>query len=111
MHSQDFSRAERLSDLIRTEISGIIRDHVKDPRLKGITIINVELSKDIKNASIFYSLLNSFNSIDPNEIIEGFSKAKPFIRRSLGARLSIKRIPDLKFLPEDGIKNWMDFFL
>jgi ribosome-binding factor A len=105
MHSQDFSRAERLSDLIRAEVSEIIRDHVKDPRLKGITIISVELSKDIKNAFIFYSLLNSFNSLDPNEIAEGFSKAKPFIRRRLGSRLSIKRIPDLKFLPEDGIKN------
>ena len=64
-----------------------------------------KIPKDIKNAFIFYSLLNSFNSIDPNEISEGFSKAKPFIRRRLGARLSIKRIPDLKFLPEDGIKN------
>ena len=53
MHSQDFSRAERLSDLIRAEVSEIIRDHVKDPRLKGITIISVELSKDIKNAFIF----------------------------------------------------------
>ena len=95
MHSQDFSRAERLSDLIRAEVSEIIRDHVKDPRLKGITIINVELSKDIKNAFIFYSLLNSFNSLDPNEIAEGFSKAKPFIRRRLGSRL-IHPLPLIK---------------
>jgi len=105
MHSQDFSRAQRLSDLIRSEISDILRNHVKDPRLQGITIINVELSKDIKNAFIFYSLLNSFNSIEPNQIAEGFLKAKPFIRKALGNRLTVKRIPELRFLPEDGIKD------
>ena len=55
MHSQDFSRAERLSDLIRAEVSEIIRDHVKDPRLKGITIINVEYRK-ISKTLLFFTL-------------------------------------------------------
>ena len=41
MHSQDFSRSDRLSDQIRTEISAILREEVKDPRLKGLTLIKV----------------------------------------------------------------------
>ena len=48
MHSQDFNRSDRLSDQIRTEVSFILQKEVKDPRLKGLTIIKVDLSKDIK---------------------------------------------------------------
>ena len=52
MKSSDFNRSDRLSDQIRTEIAAILRNKVKDPRLEGITIIRVELSKDISKAYI-----------------------------------------------------------
>ena len=50
MKSSDFNRSDRLSDQIRTEVATILRNEVKDPRLEGITIIKVELSKDISKA-------------------------------------------------------------
>ena len=59
MKSSDFNRSDRLSDQIRTEIATILRNEVKDPRLEGITIIKVELSKDISKAYIIFSSLNS----------------------------------------------------
>ena len=58
MRSSDFTRSDRLSDQIRTEVSTILRNDVKDPRLEGITIIKVELSKDISKAYIFLSLIH-----------------------------------------------------
>ena len=71
MRSEDFSRADRLSDLLRSEISLILRDEVKDPRLEGLTIIKVDLSKDIKKAYVFFSTLNSFNDKEFSEIEDG----------------------------------------
>ena len=59
MKSSDFNRSDRLSDQIRTEIAKILRNEVKDPRLEGITIIKVELSKDISKAYIIFSSLVS----------------------------------------------------
>ena len=97
MHSQDFNRSDRLSDQIRTEVSFILQKEVKDPRLKGLTIIKVDLSKDIKKAYILFSALNSFNDIDLEEVRAGLEKAKGFIRSMLGKRLEIKRIPELFF--------------
>jgi len=58
MQSIDFTRSDRLSDQIRAEISIILRDEVKDPRLEGLTIIKVELSKDIKKAFDPNGILN-----------------------------------------------------
>ena len=97
MHSQAFNRSDRLSDQIRTEVSFILQKDVKDPRLKGLTIIKVDLSKDIKKAYILFSALNSFNDIDLEEVRAGLEKAKGFIRSMLGKRLEIKRIPELFF--------------
>ena len=57
MKSSDFNRSDRLSDQIRTEIATILKNEVKDPRLEGITIIKVELSKDISKAYIIFSSL------------------------------------------------------
>ena len=97
MHSQDFNRSDRLSDQIRTEVSFILQKEVKDPRLKGLTIIKVDLSKDIIKAYILLSALYSFNDIDLEEVRAGLEKAKGFIRSMLGKRLEIKRIPELFF--------------
>tara|TARA_B100000686_G_scaffold265803_1_gene280357 strand:- start:1104 stop:1424 length:321 start_codon:yes stop_codon:yes gene_type:complete len=101
MRSSDFTRSDRLSDQIRTEISTILRDDVKDPRLKGITIIKVELSKDISKAYIFFSPLNSFSEINFQEVDEALKKAKGFIRSTLGKKLNIKRIPELAFQKDE----------
>ena len=97
MRSEDFSRADRLSDLLRSEISLILRDEVKDPRLEGLTIIKVDLSKDIKKAYVFFSTLNSFNDTEFSEIEDGLQKAIGFIRSALGRRIKIKRLPELSF--------------
>ena len=97
MRSIDFTRADRLSDQIRDEISFILSREVKDPRLTGLTIIRVELSKDIKKAFIFFSSSNSFNETKLEDELLGLKKAKGFVRRQLGKRLNIKRVPDISF--------------
>ena len=59
MTSPDFKRSDRISDLIKVEISNILSFEVKDPRLRGITILEVELSADMKKSFIIYSSNNS----------------------------------------------------
>ena len=56
MKSLDFSRSDRLQDLIKRELSIILRDKVKDPRLHGLTLTRVKLSPDKKKAYIYFSL-------------------------------------------------------
>ena len=97
MKSTDFKRSDRLSDQIKTELSSILVNQVKDPRLEGLTIIRVELSNDIKKAYVFFSPLNSFTKVDFQEIKETLETAKGFIRTNLAKRLRIKRLPELNF--------------
>ena len=101
MPSQDFKRSDRIADLIKVEISKVLSYEVKDPRVQGITVLNVLLTPDMKKADIFISNSNSFNEIDPQEAKIGLEKAKGFIRRKLSRNLNLRRIPEIFFKIED----------
>ena len=100
MPSPDFKRSDRISDLIKVEISNILSFEVKDPRVRGITILRVDLSSDMKNAFIFFSSDNSFNDLDTEEILVGLEKARGFIRKKLSNNLSLRRTPEIYFKEE-----------
>ena len=105
MPSPDFKRSDRISDLIKVEISKILSFEVKDPRVKGITVLRVELSSDMKNSFIFFSSDNSFNNLDPEVILVGLEKAKGFIRKKLSNNLNLRRTPEIYFKEESYISS------
>tara|TARA_X000001036_G_scaffold204626_1_gene192237 strand:+ start:57 stop:368 length:312 start_codon:yes stop_codon:yes gene_type:complete len=101
MPSQDFKRSDRIADLIKVEISQVLSQEVRDPRVQGITVLNVLLTSDMKKADIFISQSNSFNEIDSEEVKKGLEKAKGFIRRKLSKNLNLRRTPEIFFKLED----------
>ena len=101
MPSQDFKRSDRIADLIKVEISQVLSAEVKDPRVQGITVLNVMLTPDMKKADIFISPTNSFNEIKLEELKKGLEKAKGFIRKKLSQNLNLRRIPEIFFKIED----------
>ena len=101
MPSQDFKRSDRMADLIKVEISQVLSLEVRDPRVQGITVLNVLLTSDMKKADIFISQSNSFNEIDIEEVKKGLEKAKGFIRRKLSKNLNLRRTPEIFFKLEE----------
>ena len=101
MPSQDFKRSDRIADLIKVEISQVLSQEVRDPRVHGITVLNVLLTPDMKKADIFISQSNSFNEMDSEEVKKGLEKAKGFIRRKLSKNLNLRRTPEIFFKLED----------
>ena len=101
MPSQDFKRSDRIADLIKVEISQVLSKEVKDPRVHGITVLNVLLTPDMKKADILISQSNSFNEIDSEEVRKGLENAKGFIRKKLSQNLSLRRTPEIFFKIEE----------
>ena len=54
MPSQDFKRSDRIADLIKVEISQVLSLEVRDPRVQGITVLNVLLTSDMKKSGHFH---------------------------------------------------------
>ena len=101
MPSKDFKRSDRIADLIKVEISQVLSTEVKDPRVQGITVLNVTMTPDMKKADILISQSNSFNEIDSEEVKIGLDKAKGFIRKKLSHNLNLRRTPEIFFKIEE----------
>ena len=89
-------RTERINETLRTEISQLLLKDINDPRLDGIiTITEVSVSPDLKNAQVFISVLGTKQQQD--EALEGMKSAASFLRRSLRNRIMLKNTPFLSF--------------
>lgn len=97
-------RTQRLNDLIRDELANLLLRQVKDPRLEGlITITAVELTPDLKTAKVFVSVLGGGE--DKSQVLHGFQAASGYLRRELGHRISLRRVPELAFFQDDSIER------
>jgi len=89
-------RMERINELIRDEISDLIRREMRDPRLIGlISVTDVETSPDLRYAKVYVSVLASDKERD--DAIRALKKASGFLRKELGGRLNLRRTPQLNF--------------
>jgi len=97
-------RTERISSLIRKEISDLLIEQVNDPRLSSlISVTEVHTSADLKQAKVFISTLEGETNKD--KILEGFNAASGFLRRELGTRIRLRQIPLLTFHFDDSIER------
>ncbi|KRL01291.1 30S ribosome-binding factor RbfA [Liquorilactobacillus capillatus] len=96
-------RVGRLAQEIQKEVSDILLKRVRDPRVKGVTITGVEVTGDLQQATIYYSILSELAS-DGEKTQIGLNKATGLIRRELGARLSIYVTPEIKFARDESVQ-------
>lgn len=89
-----YKRSQRVGHVIREEVSDIVLNRVKDPRLGFLTITDAEVTPDLKLARVYVSTLKDEDREEALEILES---AKSFIRQELGKRLRMKFIPDIEF--------------
>ena len=92
------SRVDRVAEAIRKEVSMIIHDEIEDPRLGFVTITRVELSADLRNAKIFFSVLGSEK--EQNNTKLALESGLGFIRRLIAQRIQLRFTPELRFIQD-----------
>ena len=97
-------RAERISNLIRKEISELLLEQVQDPRLRGlISITEVTTADDLRNTKVFVSILG--NETEKDEVLKGFGSATGYFRSQLSRRLLLRQVPELSFHIDNSIER------
>ena len=86
-------RPERVADRIREELARLIREEVRDPGLGFVTVTDVHLSPDLRNARVWVSVLAE----DPRPTLDALRRATPFLRRSLARVAGLRFTPELHF--------------
>jgi ribosome-binding factor A len=97
-------RIERVSSLMRHEISELLQRQVKDPRIsKFVAVTEVSLSADLKYAKVFVSCMGGEE--EKQAMLKGLGAASNFLRNQLTKRLHMRRIPELSFEWDDSIER------
>lgn len=97
------SRPDRLGDQIREELGGLLTRSVRDPGIGFVTVTHVRVSADLGTARVYYTCLGS--DADRQRTKKALERALPFLRRQLGSRLRLRRIPELHFTFDESIER------
>ena len=102
MAQQNF-RVGRLEQEIQREVNDLLLKRVRDPRVEGVTVTGVEVTGDLQQAKIFYSVLSELASVN-KKAADGLDAATGLIRKELGSRLRIYKTPELKFVKDESVQ-------
>lgn len=98
MSKTTYKRAERVADQIRMEVADILMRRIKDPRVRSVTVTDVELTSDLRLARVYVTTMER-DELE-RQVFDGLAKASGFIRNELGKRLSLRYLPDLTFVKD-----------
>ena len=95
---KDFPRSDRLASQIHRELSTLIRGALKDPRLHQPSILDVQVTRDLSLAKVYFSVLNPADSAEASEAL---NHAAGFLQRELGRIIKARITPRLQFIFDD----------
>ena len=97
---RNYKRSDRVGDLIRQEVASmVLHGEIKDYRVGFVTITQVVMSPDLKDAKVYFSQIGSAE--EKARSCKGLNSASGYVRRALAKRLSLKHIPSVSFFFDD----------
>lgn len=100
-----YKRSDRVSGLIHRAVAELIENELWDARFQGVTVTGVEVTRDLKIAAVYVSMLKDGELI--GETIDALNGAAKFIRSRLGDELSLRYTPDIQFRYDKSIVEGM----
>ncbi len=100
----DTRRADRLSEAIREEVASFLSRGAKDPRITAlVTVTGVEVTQDLRRASIFVSLMGSDE--ERRQTVEGLRSAIGHLRTLVAKRVRLRFAPELEFRMDESVEH------
>jgi ribosome-binding factor A len=96
-------RAFRVAEQIKKEISQIILEEVKDPRVGFVTVTGVEVSNDLRYTKIFVSIYG--DDEEEESTLNALNNAKGFIRSEIGKRIRLRFVPEITFVVDRSLER------
>jgi len=92
-------RQERVSERIHHEISDLLQNEIRDPRLEQVTVTGVEISPDLQLATVFISVMGDQEAKD--NALSALERASGYVRRELAQRLGMRVTPAVQFVLDE----------
>lgn len=89
------SRPDRVGEEIRHELATLLAREVHDPGIGFVTLTRVKVSPDLQLARVYYTTMGDDKA--RKTTADALSRAVPFLRRQIGARIRLRRVPEIRF--------------
>jgi ribosome-binding factor A len=97
------SRPDRVGEQIRQELSQIIAQQVHDPGIGFLTLTRVKVTPDLQLARVLYTVMG--DDKQRKETQKALDRAMPYLRRQIGSRIRLRRVPELQFFYDEAIAH------
>jgi ribosome-binding factor A len=97
------SRPDRIADQIRAEVAELLTRELRDPGLGFLTVTRVHVTADLQIARVYYTSLGDERA--RQQTGKALERATPFVRRRVGARLKLRRVPEIQFLFDESVEQ------
>ncbi len=95
--AREYSRTDRVADHLREELAQLIQREMRDPRVEMVSITDVEVSKDLAHARVFYTVLGKDSADEAKPVTDTLNKAAGFLRSQLSKGSTLRTVPALQF--------------
>jgi ribosome-binding factor A len=95
------NRPERVGEAIRDELALLLTRDVHDPGVGFITLTRVKVSPDLQAARVYYTTMGDEKA--QRETAKALRRAVPFLRRQIGQRIRLRRVPEIEFFYDESI--------
>lgn len=102
--AREFARSERVAQMVNRHLAVILRSEVKDPRVNGLTITEVEVTRDLRQAKVFVTDLHD-NEVDIDDTMAAVERASGFMRKALAREIDMRHCPSLLFVYDNSIAH------
>lgn len=96
-------RSRRVAVAIKEAVSQLLLEEMKDPRIGFVSIVDVEVSDDLRHANIYASVLGSDE--EQHQTMQGLQAGQGFVRSRLGEMLRLRYTPEITFHLDDSIEH------
>ena len=100
---REYPRKLRVAVELQRVLNDLLLSDIKDPRLRGVSVSAVEVSRDVSVAKVYFSTL--LPDSDPEPAMTALDKASGFLRSRIGKLLRMRHTPELRFFPDEAAKR------
>ncbi len=101
---REFARSARVAQTISRQLSSILRTQVKDPGVNQLTITDVDVTKDLRQAKVYVTSMMD-DDVDIDSVMSAIDRATGFIRRQLASKVDLRHCPILVFVYDNSISE------
>jgi len=98
----DYQRSERVGELLTEVIADVLREDIRDPRVTAVTITAAKVTKDLRQARIYFTILGGASE-NKDAVLAGLKSALGFIRARIGKQLKLRFVPAIEFFYDNSI--------